>query len=180
MGNSRNWSKGLTKETSQSVKKMAETLSKNTSGKQSFWYGKKHTEESKEKMSERRINYLENNDNHSKWYLFNNGERNIKVQGTWEKRFAEYIINNNIKWNRFAIKYDGHRRYTPDFYLLDFDIYIEVKGWMKDRDIDKMHRFLKDHPNCDIRLVDSLDTFKKLENNLITILELEKFIDKYS
>lgn len=139
----------------------------------------KHTQETKDKLSLKRIEYLENNDQYTLWFKVTNGKREINVQGTWEKRFAEYLNNKNIKWDRFHIKYEGHRRYTPDFYLPEYNIYIEVKGWMKDRDIDKMKRFLNDNKDCDIRLVDDIKIFNLLENNNITVIDLVKFIDKY-
>jgi hypothetical protein len=143
------------------------------------WTGKHHSKETKNKISQKRVEYLENNDQYTLWYKVSNGNRIVNVQGTWEKRFAEYLNSNNIKWDRFHIKYEGHRRYTPDFYLLEYNLFIEVKGWMKDRDINKMKRFLNDNPNCDIRLVDSLEIFEKLEKHEINLSELIKFIDKY-
>lgn len=171
----RAWSKGLTKENDERINKRAQKLSVALKGKP----GHKHTEETKDLLSRKRIEYLENNDQYTSWFKISNGNKIINVQGTWEKRFAEYLNQNNIKWDRFSIKYDNHRRYTPDFYLPEFNIYIEVKGWMKDRDIEKMKKFLYDNSDCDIRLLDNHKLFSQLENNEISVLDLIKFNNKY-
>lgn len=113
-----------------------------------------------------------------KWFVFNNGKKDIKVQGTWEKRTVEYLIKNNIKWDRIRIFYDKVRTYTPDFYLPDYNLYIEVKGWMKERDIIKMKKVLNEH-YIDLRLIDDKKTLENLENDLIKIEDLIQFQIKY-
>lgn len=45
------WNKGLTKETDERVKQYGETYTKNNSGENSVWFGRKHSEESKAKIS---------------------------------------------------------------------------------------------------------------------------------
>ena len=68
---------------------------------------------------------------------------------------AERLISLNIKWDRTIIKY-GHRRYTPDFYLPEYNMYIEVKGFMRDRDKTKMWKVIEEH-DIDIILVEALN-----------------------
>lgn len=69
--------------------------------------------------------------------------------GTWELRLAMYMDDNKIKWFRcednFEYFYDGSiRQYTPDFYLYEHDLYIEVKGYATEKDIEKWKQFPKD------------------------------------
>lgn len=65
-----------------------------------------------------------------------------KVKGTWELKVAQYLNLNKIKWTNeikpFSYFYkDKWHLYFPDFYLLDIDFYLEVKGYKTDRDIAK-------------------------------------------
>ena len=72
----------------------------------------------------------------------------IDLHGTWELKFAQYLDLNNIKWIRprekFTYFYDNKERYyTPDFYLIDLDIYIEIKGFKTKKDEAKWTQFPK-------------------------------------
>lgn len=174
----RNWSKGLTKDSDIRIAKISKGVKLHIKLYGSSQLGRHHTEETKSKLSTIRCEYLENHDSQCKWYDVSNGIKNIKVQGTWEKRFAEYLNLNNIKWDRFKLKFKNYHRYTPDFYLTDLNIFVEIKGWMRDRDKYKMWSVLDEH-NIDIRLIDSLDLIFKLNNKLISIYNLDKFNIKY-
>ena len=55
----------------------------------------------------------------------------ITMRSTWEVTLAEDLDSLNVKWEyeptQFAYDYDGATlSYTPDFYLSDYDRYIEV------------------------------------------------------
>ena len=68
---------------------------------------------------------------------------NVKLKGTWEVLVAKFFDNNSVKWTKeiqreFFYYWEGQqRRYYPDFYLTEFDKYVEVKGYQRDRDIEK-------------------------------------------
>jgi hypothetical protein len=69
------------------------------------------------------------------------GEKTTLV-GSWEKCVAEALDQDNIKWIRpkkgFKYMWEDHpRTYFPDFYLPDYDLYVEVKGKERDRDLKK-------------------------------------------
>ncbi len=164
------WNKGLTKDTHPSILNMAKAISINTKGKP----GNPHTIESKKNLSIKRIKFLENNPNSNiAWYSVNNGIRDIKVQGKWEYDVACWLNDNNIKWDRIRIPFDGHRTYTPDFWLVEYDFYLEVKGWMREHDLIKMKK-VRDQTNITIKILDkelyeslnsfSLNKLKSLEN----------------
>jgi len=142
----RGWSKGLTKDTDKRVEKNREIYVnniKNGKTKPSF-LGKHHSEETKNKLSLAQIKYLENTP-HVKWYIVNNGKRDIKVQGKWEKNVAEWLNEKHIKWDRITLKYSKTHRYTPDFYLVDLNEYLEVKGWLREIDKIKMRSVIFEH-----------------------------------
>lgn len=65
-----------------------------------------------------------------------------KVKGTWELTVANYFNKENIKWTNNIVPYnyfwnEAWHLYFPDFYLIDSDIVVEVKGFETDRDTCK-------------------------------------------
>lgn len=66
-----------------------------------------------------------------------------KCIGNWEVLVSKYLTDNSIKWinhieEKFYYEWNGStHRYFPDFYLPDLDIYIEVKGFQRERDVLK-------------------------------------------
>lgn len=135
--------------------------------------GHRQSLESRKKLSISRIAYLESHTGFCKWYTVNG----VKVQGTWEKRFAEYLSSAGIIWNRdkkFLFRKTHH--YTPDFYCPEQDVYFEVKGFRRDRDIYKMYLVLDEHPDLHIKMIEKreLDSLSK-----ISIFNLPDFQEKY-
>jgi len=68
------------------------------------------------------------------------------LHGSWELAYAMYLDDNSIKWVRnkdsFSYVFDGkERRYTPDFYLIDNDEYVEIKGYKTEKDDAKWSQF---------------------------------------
>lgn len=60
----------------------------------------------------------------------------------WEVIVAKFLDKNNIKWirplNGFEYIWNNSIHiYYPDFYLIDYNLYIEVKGYIRDRDLFK-------------------------------------------
>jgi len=68
-------------------------------------------------------------------YYKSNNNGKVRLRSKLERDYAEFLDNSNIKWlyeNRSFpyIDKEGKRRtYTPDFYLIDSDEFIEVKGY---------------------------------------------------
>jgi hypothetical protein len=66
-----------------------------------------------------------------------------KLNGSWEYLVSILLNELSIKWtNKITEKiyyiWEGKERiYYPDFYLTEFDIYIEVKGYERNRDLVK-------------------------------------------
>ena len=60
------------------------------------------------------------------------------MDSSWERELAIKFDNLKIKWikNPTYFKYENLngeiRKYYPDFYLPDYDCYIEVKGYWTD------------------------------------------------
>lgn len=151
------WNKGLTKETDNRIKNASEKYKRNYKNgllKSHKIYNKCKTKEYRERKSLiMRQAVLDNPDSYNghynrgfvKEYIYNG----IKLLGSWELKFAVWCDKNNIKWikNKDQFKYilDGKEHiYFPDFYLLDTNEYIEIKGFETDRDTLKWSQFPKD------------------------------------
>lgn len=73
--------------------------------------------------------------------------KEIKFQGQWELDFYKWCEDNQIKAERsadwFDYKWNGDRKYNPDFYIPSMDLYVEVKGYETERDRAKWSQFPK-------------------------------------
>lgn len=121
-------------------------------GKPGTFRGKKHTAETKRKMSE------------SKKALYATGWEciagrcpkydyespiagKIKVDGSWELAFCEFADKMQLNWERNKKRFpytkpDGTKStYQPDFYVKELKSYIEVKGYETDLDKAKWEHF---------------------------------------
>ncbi len=72
--------------------------------------------------------------------------KGVDLHGSWELKYAQYLDANGIRWIRnkesFHYFFEGtDRRYTPDFYLPDFDQYVEIKGHKTNKDDAKWSQF---------------------------------------
>ena len=70
----------------------------------------------------------------------------VYLRSTYELAYVKYLDANQIKWkaNTSSFEYvyeDKKRKYYPDFYLIDEDCYIEVKGFKTKQDEAKWKFF---------------------------------------
>ena len=106
--------------------------------------GRKTTIETKQKMSnsasERNNGFVK-----TKYYKIFSPymDKEVSVQGSWEFKFAQYLNDNNIEWERSKTKHLNYKlsqddyihSYYPDFFLPKTREYIEIKGyWWKSKD----------------------------------------------
>ena len=136
--------------------------------------GRVHSEETKRKISEsvkRAVllnpeSYSSNNvSGRVKMYEYNG----MKFKGKWELLVAEKLFNENIKYTNIVspIDYEWNgsiHKYFPDFYLEEYDLYIEVKGYQRDRDVAKWNS------------LDNLLVFKKQEIKRLTNESIKNII----
>lgn len=100
----------------------------------------------------------------------------IKVKGTWELLVSELLEKLNIKWTNkideeiFYFYENKERRYFPDFYLIDYNIYIEVKGYQRDRDL------LKWKSINDRLIIIKKNEIKEIKNNSFNLIDKIKEI----
>lgn len=148
------WNKGLTKETDKRLRKRS--LSQTNYWKdnpdklrkvrdklnklyQTEEYKKRHSEIMKRAVSKNPDSYSSNN---VLGRVKSIEYKDTHVTGSWELEVAKSLDEQNISWTN---KIDGipytfenqSRTYFPDFYLIDFDKYVEVKGFVRDKDLAK-------------------------------------------
>ncbi|MBC5995273.1 hypothetical protein EAI30_07620 [Romboutsia ilealis] len=85
-------------------------------------------EMSSKRLSESILSIIKNN--HNKNWYFKKHENIVFCRSGYEVIYANYLIANNIEFEYEPehFKLENGRRYTPDFYLLKEDRYIEIKG----------------------------------------------------
>ena len=53
----------------------------------------------------------------------------VWLESSYEYKVAESLDKNNIKWRRPAyLKYSDNKKYYADFYLIDYDVYLDPKN----------------------------------------------------
>lgn len=82
------------------------------------------------------------------WYKSSIAGR-VHYQSSYEKKFMKWLDDNKFNWQKCKEKFpyvdsEGKtRNYNPDFYLPDYDLYVEVKGMIRKNDPLKFEAFPK-------------------------------------
>jgi len=148
------WNKGLTKETDERVKKNGESVrSAFASGKARKLTGEANPAK-KENVREKISKTCLKKSSVGEWHtsLAKNMHYNYNdcdLHGKWELDFAKYLDSNSIIWTRckerFSYLFEGKEHYyTPDFYLNDYELYVEIKGYQTLKDEAKWSCFPSD------------------------------------
>ena len=92
----------------------------------------------------------------------------IQMDSSWEVECAKKLDELGVRWERaedIKLKYIDKRaqtrNYIPDFYLPDYDMYLEVKGYWTTPARWKMRSVMDRNPGK-IRLLESLDEISAL------------------
>lgn len=79
-------------------------------------------------------------------------DEQIWMRSGWEVKFADWLDRNGIEWQyepkHFPVgkgPWSG-MNYTPDFYLPNWDLYIELKGWLRKADEKRLQVFISRYP----------------------------------
>jgi len=149
------WNKGLTRDTDDRIKKICNSLKIYYQTHDSVQTGKPLSEETRKKISAAAKRGLENGTWHTGNSWLGVTEYDSKfagkvfLMGKWEIEYAKYLDEHNIKWslNQKRFKYNSDHLptktgyYKPDFYLVDSDEYVEIKGYESKVDQDKWSQF---------------------------------------
>lgn len=167
------WNKGLTKDTSDAVKRNAAGAS--ATFQKQITAGT-YTPRSMGPAARTRLSIAQSTHNRGgkcKWFEVDGK----KVQGTWEKYLAEQFVEHHIKWTRSKITFDYTlngklKKYTPDFFLPDYNVFLEVKGYWWGNDRNKMDAVLDQYPNTKFVIIEKkqYDDIEKDFSVLYTLL----------
>lgn len=89
------------------------------------------------------------------WYTCPDGQV-VSMRSKWEVWYAEWLKNNNIAYQYEPVTFilpDGSA-YTPDFYLVAEDKFVEVKGWLTPKHSNKISAFRSAYPDKNFLLAD--------------------------
>lgn len=56
-------------------------------------------------------------------------ESGVRVRSSYEKICADYLYRNNIRFQYEPLMLLGGRQFRPDFYLPDYNLFIEICGY---------------------------------------------------
>ncbi len=150
------YNKGLTKENNKSVRQQSETLKKSgkVAGKRNPMFGKKCPR---------------------KRYSYGGYKKDIghHIRSSWEYEICKLLNKLNIEY-----KYEKERfyynnfSYLPDFYLPQYNIWIEVKGYMSELSKEKINSFKND--NYKLLLIDKNNYEKIIRGEINLLKEIRK------
>lgn len=140
------WNKGLSSLTDERVAKAALVISKRKKENPRYL-----TQGQKDHLSEiaktRKFGgYRENAGRSKKFRVKDSFGKETVLQSTYELKCSQLLDEMAIKWVRpGALKYDG-RNYFADFYLPDYDIYLDPKNNYKARiDAKKIQKVIEEN-----------------------------------
>ncbi len=132
---------------------------KNKKGLQkSGFKGKKHSIKTRKILSIKAKERFKNPRNHPRFGKTSHGKwgkyKGIYMRSSYETKFAQFLDLSGYKWEYESTTFDlGNSTYTPDFYISEWDLYIEIKGWWRDDAKEKYSRFKKLYPKQTIKLL---------------------------
>ena len=107
---------------------------------------------------------------YSTCYIEHNNKK-IYLRSSYELRFAKLLMKTDIKWEygkKFFKIHKINSLYIPDFFLNDFDAFIEIKGYFSKSCKEKYKIFLEENPTVkwvilfdkDIKQLESAENVK--------------------
>lgn len=170
--------KGLKKETDSSIQQMLETRKLHHAEGKFEYHRTPHSEATKKRLSEVAKSRGLGGINYKNVITYNG----VKLDSSYELELAKNLDANGILWKRPSrfnytdLKGINHT-YTPDFYLPDYDIYLDPKNdflieninpWLGYKDVDKI-RWVMEQNNIIILILDKNNLtwnkiFKKIQN----------------
>lgn len=81
--------------------------------------------------------------------------KNIKYRSTYEAKFAEYLDKQNLTFNYEPKRFILHsgETYVPDFFVDEWNTFVEIKGWFGFARTHKVFLFREDYPETPILLL---------------------------
>jgi hypothetical protein len=93
------------------------------------------------------------------------------VRSSWEANFARLLrfLGRNYLYEAVWFELSNGLLFLPDFYVLDLEEFVEIKGvWYPD-DFDRVECFRIDHPELSLRVIDETE-YKRLYSKFKSIV----------
>lgn len=95
------------------------------------------------------------------------------VRSTWEANVARVLRFLGVRYEYESERFDlGDRTYTPDFYLLDAGIFIEVSGYVSEEKTAKLRLMKERFPDITILHIDG-NLYDALVGPFVDVVNLE-------
>ena len=93
------------------------------------------------------------------------------VRSSWEANYCRYLLFKNrlYFYEPKTFELPNGKTYTPDFYLVDRNIFVEIKGWMTKKSKNKIALFREIYPKLKLKIIDE-DEYTKLSNKYSGII----------
>lgn len=97
-----------------------------------------------------------------------------RCRSSWEVNIARVLKYKNINYQYEPITFNllEGDSYTPDFYLVDKNKFLEVKGYVTDKFKDKFSRFLKQYPLVIIEII-AKESYDQLIKKYREVIQFE-------
>jgi hypothetical protein len=117
----------------------------------------------------------------AKTFLYVNCDNESMQLNKEEILVAKILDECELKWNRnwngfeYYDKDNNLKKFYPDFYIKDFNLYLEYKGWITDKMRHKMSESIKHN---DLNLLIVIGNDKRYVNDGLSINELKTHIHR--
>lgn len=163
--------KGLTKETSEEIRKTSEKVKTTMRARVASgeYIPRSMGIEARQRLSVEQS--LNNRGGKCRWYEYH-GQ---KLQGTWELNVAMKLDEMNIRWYKPKLHRDvwsysineTMKSYTPDLYLMDEHLYLEIKGYWWGTDREKIQAVVEQNPDKKLIIIEQKEYNKILRGELV-------------
>uniref|UniRef100_A0A6M3ITT5 Uncharacterized protein n=1 Tax=viral metagenome TaxID=1070528 RepID=A0A6M3ITT5_9ZZZZ len=91
------------------------------------------------------------------------GQGKVYLKSSYEIIVAKYLTDKNVnfryEYKRFFL---DAKTFLPDFYLVDKNKFIEVKGYVRDKDIKKMNEMKQFYPEVKIEMITDMNKLEEV------------------
>ena len=81
------------------------------------------------------------------------------VRSRWEANVARFLklMNMPYEFEKYRFKLSNGHIYIPDFKIKNQNLFIEVKGYMREEDQQKINLFRKEYPQYQLTTIEKLE-----------------------
>lgn len=86
--------------------------------------------------------------------------KNYLMRSSWEVNYAKHLDNKNLTWEyEPKIFHCKTTKYIPDFYIKEFNLYVEIKGYWYPNARKKVEEFRECYPQLNLIIIERGEGF---------------------